>query len=147
MPRGNIKMTYYLQYGTAIMDRTFDRRIDSTRLEGQGLLKGWRMDFSREGGQPNLVADPKGEVWGLLFLIEEGKLGDLDKAEQGGTRHEGTCLFEWEPEACVFYTFPKSSDKPNDEYLKNLRENYRQASLPQKQIDLALGLTTLTTSK
>ena len=140
MPRGNIKMTYYLQYGTAIMDRTFDRRIDSTRLEGQGLLKGWRMDFSREGGQPNLVEDPKGEVWGLLFLIEEPKLADLDKAEQGGTRHTGTCLFEWEPEECVFYTFPKSADKPGDEYLKNLRENYRQASLPQKQIDAALGL-------
>lgn len=140
MPRGNIKMTYYLQYGTAIMDRTFDRRIDSARLEGQGLLKGWRMDFSREGGQPNLVADPKGEVWGLLFLIEEPKLADLDKAELGGERHVGSCLFEWEPEECVFYTFPQSADKPGDEYLKNLRENYRQASLPQKQIDAALGL-------
>jgi len=80
-------------------------------------------------------------------LIEEGKLDELDKAEQGGTRHQCSCLFEWEPEACVFYTFPQSADKPNDEFLKMLRENYRQASLPQKQIDLALGLTTLTPSK
>jgi hypothetical protein len=140
MPRGNIKMTYYLQYGTAIMDRSFDRRVDSARLEGQGLLKGWRMDFSRQGGQPNLVADPKGEVWGLLFLIEEGKLAELDKAEPGGTRHQGSCLFEWEPEDCVFYSYPSSGEGPNAEFLKNLRENYRQASLPQKQIDAALGV-------
>ncbi len=140
MPRGNIKMTYYLQYGTAVMDRTFDRRAESTRLEGQGLLKGWRMDFSREGGQPNLVADPKGQVWGLLFLVEESKLDELEKAEQGGTRHKGTCLFEWEPEECYFYSFPSQPGQPNAEFLKQLRECYRQASLPQAQIDGALNL-------
>jgi gamma-glutamylcyclotransferase (GGCT)/AIG2-like uncharacterized protein YtfP len=141
MPRGNVKMTYYFQYGTAIMDRTFDRRVDSARLEGQGLIKGWRMDFSRPGGQPNLVADPQGEVWGLLFLIDEAKFEELDKAEAGGERHEGPCLFEWEPESCVFYTYPSKPERPGDEYLKNLRENYRQAGLPQKQIDRALELT------
>jgi gamma-glutamylcyclotransferase (GGCT)/AIG2-like uncharacterized protein YtfP len=140
MPRGNVRMTYYLQYGTLVTDRTFERRIDTTRLEGQGLLRGWRMEFSGPQGQPNLVEDPQGEVWGLLFLIDEEKLSELDRAELGGTRHEGSCLFEWEPEACVFYTFPKGPDKPGDEYLKNLRESYRQASLPQAQIDRALGL-------
>jgi hypothetical protein len=138
MPRGNIKMSYYLQYGTAVMDRTFDRRIDSTRLEGQGLLKGWRMDFSREGGQPNIVQDPNGEVWGLLFLIEEHKLDELDTAEPGGTRHKGSCLFEWEPVDCYYYSYPSQAGTPNAEFLKNLREVYRQASLPQKQIDRAL---------
>lgn len=142
MPRGNIKITYYLQYGTSVLDRSFDRRVDTARLEGQGLLRGWRMDFSREGGQPNLVEDPKGEVWGLLYLIEEGKLGELDAMEQGGTRHKGSCLFEWEPEECHFYTFPRAADEPNTEFLKKLGEVYLQAGLPQKQIDQARGLVT-----
>lgn len=142
MPRGDIKMNYYLQYGTVMMDRSFDRRVDSTRLEGQAKLKGWRMDFSREGGQPNLIEDAGSHVWGLLFLIEEKKLSELDKAEQGGTRHKVSVLFEGEPEEAYVYTYSKTQDKPNAEFLKNFREVYRQASLPQKQIDQALGLAT-----
>jgi gamma-glutamylcyclotransferase (GGCT)/AIG2-like uncharacterized protein YtfP len=140
MPRGDIKMGYYLQYGTAIMDRTFDRRVDSTRLEGQAKLVGWRMDFSREGGQPNLVQDASSFVWGLLFLIEEHKLADLDKAEPGGTRQKLQVSFEGEPEEAYVYTYARSNEQPGAEFLKNLRECYRQASLPQKQIDQALGL-------
>jgi len=140
MPRGDIKMSYYLQYGTAIMDRSFDRRVDSTRLEGQAKLKGWRMDFSRENGQPNIVEDAASQVWGLLFLIEEQKLGELDQAEQGGTRRKLAVQFEGEAEEAYVYTYPRSATQPNAEFLKNFREVYRQASLPQKQIDQALGL-------
>jgi len=139
MPRGNIKMTYFFQYGTTMLDRTLDRRVDTMRLEGQGKLTGWRMDFSRENGQPNLVQDTAGVVWGLLYLIEEHKLPALDK-EEPGTRHEGVCSFEGRPETCVFYTYAAGNSQPGAEYLENLREIYRQASLPQGQIDKALGL-------
>jgi hypothetical protein len=139
MPRGNIKMTYFLQYGTTMLDRTLDRRVDTMRLEGQGKLTGWRMDFSRQGGQPNLVQDAAGITWGLLYLIEEHKLPELGKDEPG-TRVDGTCLFEGRQEKCVFYTYPQSSDKPGAEFIEKLREIYRQASLPQVQIDKALGL-------
>ncbi len=138
MPRGNIKMTYFLQYGTSMLDRTLDRRVDSLRLEGQGKLTGWRMDLSRQGTQPNLVADPAGTVWGLLYLIEEHKLPDLDLNE-GGTRHEGECAFEGRPEKCVFYTYPSVPGAPSKEFVEKLREVYIQASLPQAQIDKALG--------
>ena len=140
MPRGDIKMSYYLQYGTAIMDRTFDRRVDSTRLEGQAKLSGWRMDFSREGGQPNLVQDASAHAWGLLFLVEEHKLDELDKAEQGGKRQKLSVMFEGEPEEAYVYTYAQAADKPGAEFIKNFRETYRQASLPQKQIDQALGV-------
>ena len=139
MPRGNIKMTYFLQYGTSVTDRTLDRRIDSMRLEGQGRLSGWKMDFSREGGQPNLVEESGAKVWGLLYLIEESHLAELDR-EEPGTRHQGVCYFEGQQEDCVFYTYPRSTDRPNVEFLKTLRSNYDQASLPQSQIDAALGL-------
>ena len=139
MPRGNIKMTYFLQYGTSMLDRTLDRRVDTLRLEGQGKLAGWRMDFSRPGGQPNLVPDANGSVWGLLYLIEEHKLAALDQNEEG-TRHHALCSFEGRPEGCIFYTYPASGEKPGAEYIDKLREIYRQASLPQAQIDKALGL-------
>ena len=139
MPRGNIKMTYFLQYSTSITDRTLDRRIDTMRLEGQGKLSGWSMTFGRQGGQPSLVQDANGFVWGLLYLIEEHKLAELDKNEEG-QRMTGVCSFEGRQEKCVFYTYPSSVGAPGAEYLAGLREAYRQASLPQGQIDKALGL-------
>lgn len=139
MPRGNIKMTYFLQYSTSITDRTLDRRIDTMRLEGQGKLTGWSMDFSRPGGQPNLKKDAAGSVWGLLYLIEEHKLAELDKNEEG-QRNDGVCSFEGHQEKCVFYTYKAGAEQPGKEYLELIREAYRQASLPQGQIDKALGL-------
>ena len=139
MPRGNIKMTYFLQYGTSILDRTLERRIDSLRLEGQGRLSGWRMDLSREAGQPNLVLDATAKTWGLLYLIEESKLAELDKVETG-TRQDGECYFEGNTEKCVFYSYPSQPGRPNAEFLKALRSAYEQASLPQAQIDAALGI-------
>ncbi len=140
MPRGDINIQYYLQYGTAVTDRTFDRRVDTARLEGQGKLKGWRMDFSRENGQPNIIEDPNAFVWGLLFLIEKGKLPELDKIEAGGARKEMEVYFEGEPQTAWVYQFPRVESVPGAEYIKNLREAYRQAGLPQKQIDQALGV-------
>jgi gamma-glutamylcyclotransferase (GGCT)/AIG2-like uncharacterized protein YtfP len=141
MPRGNINMTYFFQYGTSMNDRTLDRRVDTLRLEGQAKLSGWRMDFSRENGQPNLVPDPAGTVWGLLYLIEEHNLPSLEKAEPGKRQH-ATVQFEGRPEAAVFYTYPVTQDKPGKEFVELLRSTYNQASLPQSQIDKALGLVT-----
>lgn len=143
MPRGNIAMTYYLQYGSTILDRSLDRRVDTLRLEGQGRLKGWRMDFSRSEGQPNLVADAGAQTWGLLYLIEKGMLPALDKEEAGGTRHSAQVYFEGEEVEAVFYSYPAAhaaQSAANSEYLKQLRMAYDQASLPQGQIDQALGL-------
>lgn len=139
MPRGNIKMTYYLCYGTPLTDRSLDRRVDSLRLEGQGRLDGWRMSFSRHGGQPNLEPAADAKTWGCLFLIEESKLPELDKEEAGATRHSGTVYFEGDQVPCVWYAYPKASDQPGKEFLEQLRSVYVQASLPQAQIDAALG--------
>jgi gamma-glutamylcyclotransferase (GGCT)/AIG2-like uncharacterized protein YtfP len=139
MPRGNIKMSYYLCYGTPLCDRSLDRRVDSLRLEGQGRLDGWRMSFSRQGGHPNLEEAAGQKVWGCLFLVEESKLPQLDKEEAGGTRHRGTVYFEGAQVPCVWYSYPKAADQPGQEFLENLRSVYVQASLPQAQIDGALG--------
>ena len=140
MPRGNINMLYYLCYGTPLLDRTLDRRVDTMRLEGQGRLDGWRMTMNRSNGQPNLEQKAGAKTWGCLFLIEEGKLPELDKEEPGGTRHEGTVYFEGVQERCVWYSYAPKADKPGKEFLETLRSVYIQASLPQGQIDQALGL-------
>lgn len=139
MPRGNIKMLYYLCYGTALTDRTLDRRVDSLRLEGQGRLDGWKMTFTREQGQPNLEQAAGAKTWGCLFLIEEHKLEQLDAVETG-TRHQGTVYFEGHQVDCVWYSYPKTADKPGKDFIENLRSVYMQASLPQAQIDGGLGL-------
>ena len=136
--------TYYLCYGTAVSDRSLERRVDTLRLEGWGRLDGWRMDFSREGNQPNIIAEEHGQIWGLMFLIEESRLGDLDEIEKGGTRHEGEAYFNGKQEKCVYYSHPATAEgKPDEEFLKVLREGYRVSSLPQRQIDGPLGVTTV----
>lgn len=138
MPRGNIKMCYYLCYGTPLTDRTLERRVDSLRLEGQGRLDGWRMSFNRQGGQPNLEEAAGAKTWGCLFLIEEHKLELLDQVEDGA-RHSGTVYFEGHQVPCVWYSYPKTGDQPGREFLENFRSVYVQASLPNAQIDSALG--------
>lgn len=140
MPRGNIDMLYYLCYGTPLMDRSLDRRVDSLRLEGQGRLDGWAMDFSREGGQPNLRQQAGAKTWGCLFLIERHKLAELDKEEPGAERREGTVYFEGHQVPCVWYAYKASAAKPGAEFIEQLRSVYEQASLPQGQIDGALGV-------
>ena len=139
MPRGNIHMLYYLCYGTPLMDRSLDRRVDSLRLEGQGRLDGWRMDFSRQGGQPNVAESAGAKTWGCLFLVERHKLAELDKEEAGGVRHEGTVYFEGDQVPCVWYSYPKAADAAGKGFIEQFRSVYEQASLPQGQIDQALG--------
>lgn len=139
MPRGNVHMTYYLCYGTPLMDRSIERQIEGLRLEGQGLLRGWRMDFSNNG-KPNLKQDAGSQVWGNLYLIEESKLAELDKFEGGSQRVKVSALFEWEPEEAYVCVYPAQGGAADPEFVKALREIYRQASLPQAQIDQALGL-------
>jgi hypothetical protein len=144
MPRGNIKMLYYFCYGSPLMDRSLDRRVDSLRLEGQGRLDGYKMLFTREGSKPNLEAAPGSKTWGCLFLVEEHKLPELDKEEPGGVRTAGTVSFEGKPEACVFYTYPaKATAKPSKEFVEAFRSVYVQAGLPQAQIDNTPGLAAL----
>ena len=140
MPRGNIKMTYYLCYGTPLMDRSLDRKVDSLRLEGQGRLDGWRLTFTRPGGQPNLEAAPGAQTWGALYLIEEHKLADLDAQEAGGTRHSATAYFEGTQEPVVFYSYPAQAGAPSAAFLAAFRGTYDIAGLPQAQIDQALNL-------
>lgn len=139
MPRGDIHMTYYLCYGAPLMDRTLDRRVDSLRLEGQGRLDGWKLDFSREGGKPNLSPAPGAKTWGALYLIEKHKLEALDQAEAGAQRHEGKVYFEGHQEDCVFYTYPAAAGAPDKDFVEAFRSTYSQASLPQAQIDQALA--------
>jgi gamma-glutamylcyclotransferase (GGCT)/AIG2-like uncharacterized protein YtfP len=141
MPRGNIKMLYYFCYGSPLMDRSLDRRVDSLRLEGQGRLDGYAMTFTREGARPNLQPEAGAKTWGCLYLIEEHKLADLDKEEAGGLRTLGKAAFEGRQEPCVYYTYaPQAGAAPSKEFLERLRSVYMQASLPQAQIDQALGL-------
>lgn len=141
MPRGNIKMTYYLCYGAPLLDRSLDRRINTMRLEGQGRLDGWKMTFTREGHQPNLAQSAGAKVWGALFLIEEPKLAELDLEEAGGTRVNGTVYFEGEQVPAVWYTYPtKATGVPSKEDVEAYVSLYVQAGLPKAQIDGALAV-------
>lgn len=138
MPR-DYHFVMYLMYGSQILNFAhFDRQFSSCRPEGQGVLKGWRMDFSRQGGQPNLVEDPAGKVDGLVWLIESAEIPKLDQIEAGATRHQGTCLWRGKEQDVIFYTSSPAAGKTDEDFVKNLREAYKVALLPQSQIDQGL---------
>jgi hypothetical protein len=139
MPR-DYHFTTYFMYGTQVLNSPhFDRQFSSCRPEGQGLLKGWRMDFSGPSGQPNLVPDADSQASGLAWLIEEAEVPKLDAIETGYHRQEGSCLWRGKLEPVIFYTAPPGAATPSQEFIGKLREAYKVALLPQAQIDQALA--------
>jgi hypothetical protein len=140
MPR-DYSFTMYFMYGAQVLNHAhFDRQFATCRPEGQGVLKGWRMDFSRQGGQPNLVKDGQSKVDGLVWLVESAELPKLEQIEAGAHRHEGTVLWRGKEEPAVFYVADSAPSSPSKEFIQKLRDAYKVALLPQAQIDRALGI-------
>ena len=109
MPRGKVKMLYYMAYGETVMRRSLDREVETLRLEGQIKLKDYKLTFSRQGGLPNIEEASGGHVWGLAFLIEEDHIAELDAYEQGGQRMLLKGMIEGVEEDMVVYKYAPSS--------------------------------------
>ena len=136
--------SYYFAYGTPVIDRGLERRVDTLRLEGWGKLKAYEFNFSRAGNQPNIKENDQAETWGLMFLVEEKDFNAVDGLEPGGARTQGKVLMNGIEEDCFFYVHPAEGDgHPDADFLTGLREGYRIASLPQRQLDKPLGVTTV----
>lgn len=76
----------YFAYGSNMnWDRLRDR-CPSARFLFAARLDGFRLDFTRYSrnnrcGAADIIYDPPGQVWGVVFHIKDEQKGALDKAE------------------------------------------------------------------
>lgn len=79
-------MPIYFAYGSNLHPPQMADRCPGSRVLHPGVLKGYRLAFSGysarwEGGVATVVAEPSGEVQGLLYQLTAEDLGNLDKFE------------------------------------------------------------------
>lgn len=131
--------TCYFMYGSPLLDLKIDRRYETLRPEGQGVLKGWRMTLDGPDGQPNLVEDAGGQVAGLLWLVAEDECAKLDVEETGYAPRRLTVATLGRDVRARVYVAPPSTQRPKPELVARLREAYNLALLPLGQIEGALS--------
>jgi len=75
----------YFAYGANLDTQAMRRRAPSARVLGRARLRGYRRAFTVRspywGALADLLEDPQGEVWGLLYEMEERDLARLDAFE------------------------------------------------------------------
>lgn len=73
-------------YGSNLDRDQMDERCPSARIAGPAVLPGHRLVFNRyspawRGGVADVVPDSSSEVWGLVWRIDPGEIGTLDRFE------------------------------------------------------------------
>lgn len=75
----------YFAYGANLDPEAMRRRAPSARPVGPARLRGYRRAFTVRspywGALADLLEEPEGEVWGLLYELEEADLARLDAFE------------------------------------------------------------------
>ena len=80
----------YFAYGSNMLSERLRRRCPSAKAIGVAVASGYILKFSKrsidKSGKATLVVstNPKRQVFGELFEIENGDLRELDKAEGKG---------------------------------------------------------------
>jgi gamma-glutamylcyclotransferase (GGCT)/AIG2-like uncharacterized protein YtfP len=75
----------YFAYGSNMSSRRLSERISGVQTLGPGRLDGSRMVCNKPGrdgsGKANLVAEPGGKVWGVLYRLSAHQWTALDAFE------------------------------------------------------------------
>ena len=116
-------------------------RIPGAVSRGRARLAGQRLVFNKRGrdgsAKANLVADPDGAVWGVVWEIEPCALAELDPHEAGYRRvpalaeaDDGARL-----EVEVYVSTRWTSDPlPFDWYLEHVLRGARGHGLPEEYV-------------
>ena len=83
-------MQRYFAYGSNLEPRRLRERIGEFRVYGAACLYGHRLAFNKRGrdgsGKANLMPDPLGLVWGVVYELTPAAWPRLDRFEAGYTR-------------------------------------------------------------
>ena len=83
-------MQRYFAYGSNLEPRRFRERVGGFRVHGVACLHGQCLAFNKRGrdgsGKANLMPDPLGVVWGVVYELTPAAWPTLDRFEGGYTR-------------------------------------------------------------
>jgi cation transport regulator ChaC len=87
----------YFAFGSNMLERELLAHAPGARSLGGGVLRGYRLAFTRwserrGGGVADIVEDAGGEVWGVLYEVPVDELPALDAKERVPTAYRRTTV-------------------------------------------------------
>jgi hypothetical protein len=136
-----VSPTPYFAYGANMSSARMRSRVPEARLRGVGCVAGFRLAFEKLGadgtGKANLVPEPGGLVWGVLWALPESEWPALDRCEPGYTRREIEAVCEGVRVRAQTYVATHPADAPLEvsaEYGRLLLEGAREHGLPAEHV-------------
>jgi gamma-glutamylcyclotransferase len=140
-------VAFFFAYGDRMNEEKMIGEKPNARLVGPARLGGYRLAFnviSRAwgGGAANAVPDPRGNLWGILWELEEGDLEGLEPINRGGGPNEDRVLnvdVEGPDGTVTARTFAVESHeafvRPTERYFDMLRATAVMQGLPEEAIE------------
>ena len=135
----------YFAYAPNMEPRRFRRLCPRATLVGPARLPGHRLAFSRysrqrRGGSTDIVPDPEGEVWGVLYEVSDADLEALDRSEDVPAAYRRlTVVVEdaegRERQAVTFVANRTGDFLPHPDYLRLIVEGAEARGLPPHYVD------------
>ena len=133
---------YYFAYGSNMLSERMDARIPEAKIAGIARLYGWDLvwdKISTDGsGKANLREENGKVVWGVVYIIPESRMPDLDKVEGGYQRIkvEVECDKNGKLAACTYVSEKRDANLlPYDWYKDLVLKGAKEHSLPSDYIE------------
>ena len=139
---------FYFAYGSNMSSRRLSERISGVQPLGPGHLDGSRMICNKPGrdgsGKANLVAEPGGKVWGVLYRLSAHQWTALDAFEGGYVRriYRVRLVSQERVNAQTYVWGPSKSPAllPFKWYRDLLVEGAREHGLPTDYVEMLRSL-------
>lgn len=140
-------MIYYFAYGSNLDETQMKERCQESELIGVAVLKNYRLDFTiyskkRMCGCADIVKDKGSEVWGLIYVLSEKDLQQLDAFEGNPNYYRRTKVNVTDRtgktiEACTYEVVNKLPfQAPSSQYLDIIKTASRKFNFPKNYQDL-----------
>ncbi len=138
---------WYFAYGSNLDTAKMVNRTGPIREARRARLAGYRLAFNKKSldgtGKANIVSDPAGTVWGVVYLTAPEALSILDKYEGvAGGHYQRKAVHvrvddNGEIEAVTYVAgsaFVDDSLSPSCDYLQTILSGAREHKLPDEYI-------------
>ena len=131
----------YFAFGSNMSERELLAHTPGARSLGRAVLRGYRLAFTRwserrGGGVADIVEDPEGVVWGVLYEVPVDELPALDAKESVHTAYRRTTVRAEDAagltrDAMAYEVVDKTgSYAPATDYLAIVVDGAREHALP-----------------
>ena len=141
----------YFAFGSNMLERELVAHTPGARSLGEAVLRGYRVAFTRwserrGGGGADIVEDPNGEAWGVLYEVPDDELPALDAKEGVPTAYRRTTVCVEDAAGVARYVMAyevvkqPGSYAPAAGYLDIVIEGAREHGLPAWYVERLAAL-------